>query len=152
MNILNEFINGQGYYYFYSAVLQGFSALMGISVVVIVFKFQSEQIKINRVMIQSSWIVIPVNWCKRVKIFLKKRFICPLGITVIIIYISAIMLIIREILSPLSILIFTGLVSIGIFIGLVFYVRLIWDCLTSDLEIQYKEQSNNKIINSGDVV
>ena len=39
--LMNEFINGGGYYYFYSAILQGFSALIGVLVVGVVFKLNS---------------------------------------------------------------------------------------------------------------
>ena len=38
--LMNEFINGGGYYYFYSAILQSFAALIGLLIVGAVFKFR----------------------------------------------------------------------------------------------------------------
>ena len=39
-NLISEFINGDGYYYFYSAVLQSFAALMGLLIVGTIFIFE----------------------------------------------------------------------------------------------------------------
>jgi len=36
---MESFLTGDGYYYFYSAILQGFAALLGVLIVGVVFKF-----------------------------------------------------------------------------------------------------------------
>ena len=135
---MNEFLNGDGYYYFYSAVLQGYAALLGICLAITFFglnRFHKqfgdrpeysnddspEESKNKTVKalipILSQW---KVQWQ-----FLPRFFV----ISAVLIIISSFMLIVKGLLCDIFILVITLIVFIGIVVGFIYLYKLIKKCV-----------------------
>lgn len=130
--LTNEFINNSGYYYFYNAILQGFTALWGLVIVGLIYRFQEWNY-----FLQNSLLMRDIEYRTKyrkdidtlknttINMFKKVSYI-----TIGIIGSSAFFMVFKGILGVFLILIFTFITFITVFIGIFQYLKFVNFVLT----------------------